>query len=81
MLDYSADEAALGPTNAFATLDLSAGFGKDNWTFSVFAQNLADKRGVLSIGTDCVVAICGGDPLQYLTKPRFVGAKISAKFE
>ena len=25
------------PDAAFATLDLSAGFGKDNWTFSVFA--------------------------------------------
>ncbi|HLY79329.1 MAG TPA: TonB-dependent receptor, partial [Caulobacteraceae bacterium] len=78
---FTADEASLGPTGAFATFDLSAGFGKDNWQFSVFAQNLFDDRGVLSRNTDCVVGICGPFPLDYLTKPRFVGAKISAKFE
>jgi outer membrane receptor protein involved in Fe transport len=78
---FTSDEAALGPTAPFATLDLSAGFGKDNWIFSVFVQNVADTRGVLSKNTDCAISICGGDPLEYLTKPRFVGAKISAKFD
>ena len=78
---FTADEASLGPTAAFATFDLSAGFGRDNWTLSVFAQNIFDDGGVLSKNTDCVVSICGGFPLYYLTKPRFVGAKISAKFD
>ena len=78
---FASDEAALGPTPAFQTVDLSAGFGKDKWTFTVFAQNLFDNRGVLSKATDCVVGICGNFPLYYLTKPRFVGAKISAKFD
>ena len=78
---FTADEAALGPTSPFATFDLSAGFGRDNWTFSVFAQNLFDDRGVLSKKTDCVVSFCGVDPLDYYTKPRVVGAKISAKFD
>ena len=77
---FTADEAATGPTPPFGTVDLSAGFGKDNWTFSIFAQNLFDKRGELSISTDCAVAICGAFPIDYLTKPRFIGAKISAKF-
>ncbi|HXQ13516.1 MAG TPA: TonB-dependent receptor [Caulobacteraceae bacterium] len=75
------DEASLGPTQPFATLDLSAGFGRDNWTFTVFAQNIADTRGVLSVNVDCTITACGPDALQYLTKPRFVGAKISAKFD
>jgi iron complex outermembrane recepter protein len=78
---FTADEAALGPTAPFATFDLSAGFGRDNWTFSLFAQNLFNDRGVLSRNTDCVVSICGPFPLDYLTKPRFIGAKISAKFD
>jgi len=78
---FTADEAALGPTAPFATFDLSAGFGRDNWNFSLFAQNLFNDRGVLSKNTDCVVSICGGFPLDYLTKPRFIGAKISAKFD
>jgi len=78
---FTSDEAALGPTSPFATVDLSAGFGKDNWTLSVFAQNLFDERGVLSKNTDCAISICGANPLDYLAKPRFVGAKISAKFD
>ncbi|HVM98903.1 MAG TPA: TonB-dependent receptor [Caulobacteraceae bacterium] len=78
---FTADEAALGPTSAFATFDLSAGFGKDDWTLSVFVQNLFDKRGVLSKNTDCVVSICGGFPLDYYAKPRFIGARLSAKFD
>jgi outer membrane receptor protein involved in Fe transport len=78
---FTADEASLGPTGAFATFDLSAGFGKDNWQFTVFAQNLFDERGILSINTDCVVSICGAFPLNYYAKPRFIGAKISAKFD
>ncbi len=77
---FTADEASLGPTAPFATFDLSAGFGKDNWQFTIFAQNLFNERGVLSINTDCVVSICGAFPLNYYTKPRFIGAKISAKF-
>ena len=78
---FTADEAALGPTAPFATVDLSAGFGRDKWTFTVFARNLINSRGVLSINTDCVVSICGAFPLNYYTKPRFIGAKISAKLD
>lgn len=78
---FTSDEAALGPTAPFATLDLSAGFGKDNWTFSVFAQNVSDERGVLSKTTDCAVSICGAYPLYYLTKPRLIGMRLSTKFD
>ena len=78
---FPGDEAALGTTPAFATFDLSAGFGKDNWTVQAFAQNLFDERGVLSKNTDCAVSICGPFPLSYITKPRLVGVKLSAKFD
>ncbi|HZZ86993.1 MAG TPA: TonB-dependent receptor [Caulobacteraceae bacterium] len=78
---FTADEAILGPNSPFATFDLSAGLGRDNWTLTFFAQNLFNDRGVLSRNTDCVVSICGAFPLNYLTKPRFVGAKVSAKFK
>jgi outer membrane receptor protein involved in Fe transport len=78
---FTSDEASLGPTAPFATLDLSAGFGKDNWTFSFFAQNVSDERGVLSKTTDCVVSICGAYPLYYLTKPRLIGMRLSTKFD
>ena len=74
------DEAALGPTKAFATLDFSGGFGKDNWNLEVFLKNVTDSRGVLRVGTDCSIQICGAYPLDYITKPRQVGIKLSQKF-
>lgn len=77
---FLGDEATLGPTAPFATLDLSAGVSKDNWSFTVFAQNVTDTRGVLSIGTDCAISICGANPLQYVTKPRFLGVRLGEKF-
>jgi outer membrane receptor protein involved in Fe transport len=73
-------ENALGPTSAFQTFDLSAGFGKDNWTFEFFAQNLFDDHGILSRNVDCQATPCYSYPLNYITKPRFIGAKLSAKF-
>jgi iron complex outermembrane recepter protein len=77
---FNVDEANLGPTAAFATVDLSTGFGKDNWVFTLFANNIFDSHGVLSINTDCATSICGPFPLDYLTRPRLVGAKLSAAF-
>jgi outer membrane receptor protein involved in Fe transport len=77
---FTMDEATLGPTGAFGTLDLSTGLAKDNWSLVLFVKNVADTRGVLSIGTDCVVSICGADPLEYNTKPRLVGVRLGAKF-
>jgi outer membrane receptor protein involved in Fe transport len=74
------EEAILGPTSPFATLDLSTGVGRDNWRVELFVQNLFDKRGVLSKNVDCTVIRCGPlGTLDYLTKPRFIGAKVSVK--
>jgi iron complex outermembrane receptor protein len=74
------DEATLGPTKPFATLDFSGGFGKDNWDLEVFLKNVTDSRGVLRVGTDCSIQICGTYALDYITKPRQVGIKLSQKF-
>ncbi len=78
---FLGDEATLGSTKPFATLDLSAGFGKNDWNFEFFVNNVADTRGVLSINTDCAISICGANPLDYTTKPREVGVKLSEKFD
>ncbi len=77
---FQKDEAAVGPTKPFATLDFSGGFGKDNWTFEVFIKNVTDTRGVLRVGTDCGLQLCGAYGLDYITKPRQIGVKLAQKF-
>ncbi len=74
------DAAVLGPTGAFTTVDLSAGFAKDNWTFEAFVQNVFDDRGTLSTNTNCSVGYCGQYSLRYPTKPQFFGVKFGAKY-
>jgi iron complex outermembrane receptor protein len=74
------EEADLGPTKGFSTFDLSGGFGKDNWTAEAFVQNLFDRRGALSISTNCTITVCGGFARVYPTKPQFFGVKFGQKF-
>jgi outer membrane receptor protein involved in Fe transport len=74
------DEAILGPTGAFATVDLSGGFGKDNWNFSAYVNNVLDNRGILSLNTDCSITYCGPYKLRYPTKPRLIGVKLGFKY-
>jgi outer membrane receptor protein involved in Fe transport len=74
------DEDILGPTGAFGSLDLSGGFGKDNWNFSAYINNVLDNRGILSLNTDCSITYCGPYKLRYPTKPRLVGVKLGFKY-
>lgn len=76
----SGDEARLGPTKGFTTVDLSAGFARDNWNVEAFVQNVFDERGILSINVDCSITYCGPYPLSYPTKPQFFGIKFGAKY-
>lgn len=77
---FAGDEAILGPNGSFATFDLSTGLGRDNWNVEVFAKNVTDKRGVLSKDTYCAITVCGAYALDYVTKPRQIGVKLSQKF-
>jgi outer membrane receptor protein involved in Fe transport len=77
---FEDEEAVVGKTAPFTTVDLSAGVARDNWNLSVFVQNVGDTRGVLSKNSDCAISICGPYALDYLTKPRFAGVKLGAKF-
>ena len=76
---FTDQEALLGPTGSFATFDLSTGLAKDSWSLEFFVKNLFDSRGVLSVNVDCAVSICAPYPLNYDTKPRLVGIKLSDK--
>ena len=74
------DAALLGPTKAFTTVDISAGFEKDNWNVQAYVQNLFDERGILSKNTVCSVTYCGPYAASYPVKPLLFGVKFGQKF-
>lgn len=75
-----ADFAAIGGTRGFSTVDISAGFSRDGWSFEAFLQNAFDKRGALSRNSVCVPQICGDYARVYPVKPRFFGVKAGYEF-
>ncbi|MET0363952.1 MAG: TonB-dependent receptor [Sphingobium sp.] len=78
-LDTS-NNALLGNTPAFATVDFSAGIKRDNWNFSLFLQNAFDKRGELSRNTFCSIEYCSDSSRTYPIKPQFFGMKFGQRF-
>lgn len=74
------DFAAAGSTKAFTTFDFSAGVHYDSWRFEAFIQNAFDKRGALSLNTQCAPQICGQYSRTYPVKPQFFGLKAGYDF-
>lgn len=79
----------LGDQPGYASVDLSAGVGKDNWSFEIYADNLFDKRGDIFRFTQCTETICGdesdvtasgGRIYTVPIKPRLIGVKFSHRF-
>jgi len=59
---------------AYATADGTIGFGKDNWSFEVYAQNLFDSQAITYASSAQFIK------MQVPLRPRVVGMKIKAAF-
>jgi outer membrane receptor protein involved in Fe transport len=70
----------LGSTKGFTTFDFSLGASKGRWNWELFAQNLFDKRGILSLNTVCVPTICGAYARSYPIKPQEFGFKVGYRY-
>ncbi|NWG70227.1 MAG: TonB-dependent receptor [Parvularculaceae bacterium] len=79
----------LGDQPGYASVDLSAGVGKDNWSLEIYADNVFDKRGDIFRFTQCNEPICGdeadvtasgGRVYTVPIKPRLIGIKFSNRF-
>lgn len=70
----------LGEQAGYITTDLSAGFGRDSWTFSAYVTNLNDSRASLTRSTECVEAVCGAQVYSVPLQPRTVGMKFGRRF-
>jgi len=70
----------LGKQAGYITTDLSAGLGRDSWTFSAYVVNLNDSRASLTRTTECVEAVCGAEVYSVPLRPRTIGVKFGQKF-
>jgi outer membrane receptor protein involved in Fe transport len=59
---------------AYATADGSIGFGRNNWSFQVYAENLFDSRAITYAGSTQFIH------MEVPLRPRVVGMKITASF-
>ena len=53
---------------------------KSRVTPEIFAQNIFDKRGILSLNTVCVPTICGAYARSYPIKPQMFGVKAGYRY-
>lgn len=70
----------LGKQAGYITTDLSAGLGRDSWTFSAYVVNLNDSRASLTRSTECVESVCGAEVYSVPLRPRTIGVKFGQKF-
>jgi iron complex outermembrane receptor protein len=70
----------LGKQAGYITTDLSAGMGRDSWTFSAYVVNLNDSRASLTRSTECVESVCGAEVYSVPLRPRTIGVKFGQKF-
>lgn len=85
-----AEREILGELDAYTTADLSAGVSRDNWSLSVYVNNVFDERAEISRFTNCVEAVCGasgvvpeypnGQVYTITNQPRTFGIKWSQQF-
>jgi outer membrane receptor protein involved in Fe transport len=75
---------------SYTTLDISAGFRKDDWMIDVYVANVTDERGELSHFTQCAESVCGaagvvpqypnGQIYTLTNQPRSFGIRFSQSF-
>jgi outer membrane receptor protein involved in Fe transport len=80
----------LGDLASYTVADLSAGFGRDNWTVSMYLNNVFDERADVYRFTNCAETVCGasgvvpeypnGQVYTVTNQPRTLGLRFSQKF-
>lgn len=70
----------LGDQPSYEIIDLSAGMSKDNYSFELFVNNVADERTVLYRYVQCAESVCGAQPYVNTTPPRTIGLKFTQRF-
>ncbi len=75
-----AERAIIGDLGAYDLLDLSAGFGRDNWKVELYVENATDERAELYRFAQCAEAVCGEQAYTVTAQPRTFGVRFSQEF-
>jgi outer membrane receptor protein involved in Fe transport len=74
------DREVLGKVPAYTTVDLAAGFGKDDWSAELYINNAFDELGETGRGVSCVTSVCGDQVYSFIIQPRTIGIRFSQEF-
>ncbi len=70
----------LGDLPGYGTVDLSAGFKQDQWSFDVYLKNAFDNRGQIANYAECRPEVCGGTTYIIPVQPRTFGVRLTRDF-
>jgi len=74
------ERGILGQMPAYTTVNLAAGFGKDNWNVDLTLQNAFDERAQLYRYSECTPTVCGPETYVIPNQPRTIAISFSQKF-
>ncbi len=74
------ENAIIGEMPGYGTLDLSAGFKKDLWSFDFYLKNAFDNRGQLARYAECAIDVCGAQTYVVPVQPRTIGFRVTRDF-
>lgn len=78
-LDQSANDI-LGTLPSYTTLDLSAGFGKNDWAVDFFISNVTNEDAPLYYTAQCTAETCGTQKYGVRMRPMTVSARFTKDF-
>lgn len=78
-LDQTAQEI-LGTLPSYTTLDLSAGFRKDDWGVDLFISNITNEDAPLYYTAQCTAETCGVQKYGIRIRPMTISARLTKDF-
>jgi len=78
-LDQTA-QAILGTLPSYTTLDLSAGFRKNDWAVDLFISNLTNEDAPLYFTSQCTAETCGAQKYGVRIRPMTISARLTKDF-
>ena len=71
----------MGVLPSYSTLDLAAGFGKNDWSVDLFISNVTGEDAPLFYTAECIPSLCGvGQRYGVRVRPRTISARFTKDF-
>ena len=74
------ENSIIGNLDGYTTLDLTAGFSRDNWSVDFYVKNATDENVQNYRFVQCPETICGAQRYTIVSPPRTFGVRFSQEF-